>query len=370
MRIILEDGFAIQKGGGIGRYTEKLFSYLKELPEIDSIERLGKLKLRSIPSGFLRRIVYILWLNIPFQFYLRRNRIDLVHFTNFLIPLLRLSRAKYVVTIHDLTAWRFPETLPRVYLYYLKWVISYSVNKADLILTITNSVKEEIIERFKVSEQKVKTLYVGIDEEFYRLTRETLSNRFAQLQKKFSIKSDFLLFVGTIGKRKNVLTLIKALSILKEVEDLQLVLVGSPGNGYGEIYAYLERNNLKDRVIFTGYVSNDELITLYNSARIFVFPSLYEGFGMPLLEAMACGVPIVASKIPSTEEIAKDIVVYYSPPQDEKALAQAILQLLRDKNRQRVLVAKGLEYVKEFAWRRIAESYLKVYKEALENRLL
>jgi len=370
IKIVLEDGFAIQKGAGIGQHTLNLSHQLRKFPEIDSVQLMEKPFLSRISSASLRRALYIAWLNSGLQMVLRRKRVDIIHFTNYLIPVLRLSKAKYVVTIHDLTAWRFPETLPRAYVSYIKWAISHAVKTADLICTVSDAVKKEIVELFNIDEEKVQTCYSGVSKEFCKLPDGLLNNFLIKLQRKFPIKPGFLLFVGTLERRKNVMTLLKAFSTLEaRLEDLnlQLVLAGSPGNSYPEVRTYLEKNNLKDQVILTGYVTKEELIALYNLSRIFVFPSLYEGFGTPLLEAMACGVPIVASEIPSTKEVAKDAVFYYGEPCNAEALTQAIIKVLEDEDLQRNLVVKGLGRVKVFSWEKIAEKHLRAYREALEN---
>ena len=366
MRIFLEDGFAIQKGAGIGQHTLNLLHQLGKFPEIDSVQLIEKPFLSRIPSAFLRRALYTAWLNSGLQSLLRRRKVDIIHFTNYLVPALRLSKAKYVVTIHDLTAWRFPETLPRAYVSYIKWATSHAVKTADLICTVSNAVRKEIVELFNIDEEKVQTCHSGISKEFRKLPDDSLNNFLIKLQRKFPIKPGFLLFVGTLERRKNAMTLLKAFSRLEDL-NLQLVLAGSPGNSCPEIRTYLEKNNLKDRIILTGYVTKEELITLYNLSRIFVFPSLYEGFGTPLLEAMACGVPIVASEILSTKEVAKDAVLYYGEPCNAELLTQAITKVLEDEGLQRDLVAKGLERVKVFSWEKVAEKHLMAYREALET---
>ena len=164
------------------------------------------------------------------------------------------------------------------------------------------------------------------------------------------------------------MTLARAFLRLRDTHDLQLVLVGNRGNSYTEVQAYLQQNNLSDYVIFTEYIDRKGLIALYNCAKAFVFPSLYEGFGIPLLEAMACGTPIVASKIPSTEEVVGDAAVYYEKPKDADALAKAILLLLKNKDIGRDLSQKGKNRIKKFLWKEVAKKHLEAYQSILQTR--
>lgn len=361
LKIVLEDGFAIKKGTGIGNYTLNLFHQLSKSPKIKNVEMIEKTFLSKVSRDALRRVFYIVWLNSEMHLFLKRRGVDIIHFTNYLIPILRLSNVKYVVTIHDLTPWRFPKTLPSAYLPYIKWAISHAVRSADLILTVSNAVKKEIIELFGVIEGKVKAVYCGVSKEFLK-TKKVYDKTTI---KKFGITKDYLLFVGTIEERKNVITLLKAFKKLKNYKDLQLVLVGKPGYGFSKVDKYLENNHFRDDVILTGYVTEKDLIALYDLASIFIYPSLYEGFGIPLVEAMARGVPIVASKIPSTEEVASQAAIYYNDPLDYKALAKKVLELLENDALQQDLAGKGLKRVQEFSWKKVCHRHLQAYQELL-----
>ena len=364
MNILFEDGFAIQKGTGIGQHTLNLLCELKMLPEIESVQLIEKPFLSKVSSVALRRALYIGWLNSGLQLILKQRKVDIIHFTNFLIPALRLSDAKYIVTIHDLNPWRFPDTLPRSYLPYIKRATSHAVKTADLILTDSDAVKEEIIELFKVGGERICTVYSGITKDFWELPKND-SGDLATVKDKFGIKKDFLLFVGTIEERKNVMTLLRALKILRNHRDLQLVLVGRPGYGFSKLSKYLNENYLKGEVILTGYVTEKEKIALYDSATVFVYSSLYEGFGLPLVEAMVRKVPIVASNIPSTEEVASEAALYYDNAFDHNALAERVLELLENDLLQQDLVEKGLKRVQEFSWKKMGRTHLKAYQNLL-----
>ena len=365
LKILLEDGFAVQKGTGISYYTVNLFQQLKMFPEIESIQVVEKPFLTKIYPPLLKRVLYIAWLNSGLQLLLQREKVDIIHFTNYLIPVIRLSNAKYVVTIHDLTAWKFPQTLPPAYVSYIKRAISHAVKTADLILTPSETVKKEIIELFGISGQRICAIHNSVAKSFWEIPKKHCKE-LATVRNKFGIKQNFLLFVGVIEERKNVRTLLKAFEKLKDCKDLQLVLVGRPGFGFSKVERYLQESHIKDRVVLTGYISEEDKIALYDSATIFVYPSLYEGFGIPLLEAMVRGVPIVASKIPSTEEVAGEAAIYYDDPFDHMALAERILEVLENDNLRQGLVENGLKRAREFSWEKVGKRYLHAYKELLK----
>lgn len=370
MRIILEDEFAIEKGAGVGQHTLKLFKHLKEFQTIEKVEIRNKPLLSDLRPLAFRKIAFHIWLNSYLQYYSRKTKADIVHFTNFGSPILNLTKARYVVTIHDLNAWNFPETLPHNYIRYIKWATSRSIEKCDLILTVSNAIKEEIAKKFDIPEEKIKVVYNGLTHNFRKLATDELANKSNHLRERYGIEKDFILFVGTVEKRKNVLTLVKAFDRLlkQESSHLQLVLAGSKG-GYGasEVESYIANNKLNNQVLLTGYVSVGDLVALYNLAKVFVFPSLYEGFGIPLLEAMACELPIVASRIPVTKEIAGDAVKYYGNARDEEALSVAILDVLNDTSLRGNLIAKGRKRVKKFSWKAVAKRHLEAYKQVLNS---
>ncbi len=365
MRVLLEDAFAIRHQASIGLYTQNLFLSLQRLSPSDNFFLLEKSRLGGFSSKPLRKALYFLWLNTSLQTFLKKTTIQIAHFTNFLVPSFRRPETKYVANVHDLGPWKCPEALSPLYLPYIRWAILRSVQQADLILTASETIKTEILERFGLDEKRVRVAYNGVSRAFHKLPEGFCENHFARLRERLKLRSEFLLFVGMLEQRKNVLTLVKAFSKIREKPDLQLVLAGRPANAYPSLERYIEKKHLKERVIFTGYITEEDLITLYNKAALFVFPSLYEGFGIPLIEAMACGLPIVASKIPSTSEVAEDAVYYYGDPLDENALKEAIEIVMVDDRIKADLIAKGLERAKAFTWEEVAKRHLKFYKELL-----
>jgi len=368
MRIALEDGFAIKKGTGIGQYTLNLFRLLKTCAEIEITWLLEKPFLNKIPAPTLRRFFYTIWLEIWLPMFLRRKKVDIVHFTNYLIPPLRTSSgAKYVVTVHDLTAWRFPETLPRPYVAYIRKAISHAIRNVDLILTDSNAVREEIIEQFDIEPTKALVAYAGISQGFWTAHKISVDSIEAlRVKRVLGINGDFLLHVGTTETRKNILTAVKALKSVKNDIRLQLVLVGRPGYGFSALKNYLKENRLEREVIVAGHVPEETLIALYDLAIGLVHTSLYEGFGMPLVEAMVRGTPIVASKISSTVEIAGEAALYYSNNSlDYMALAREIMMLIENRELRQALKKKSIKRAQMFSEEKIRQMYIQAYLSLL-----
>lgn len=366
LRILLEDGYAVQKGTGIGQYTLNLFELLRDHPWVEAVWLLKKPGWGNYTP--LRRLLYIVWLNTKLQLLLRNEQVDVIHFTNYLLPFTKLSKTKYAVTIHDMTAWRFPKALPIIYRAYIKWAISHAVRNGDLIFTVSNAVRDEISRMFNISASKVQVAYNGPASQFWSAPKVLPESTEAErIRSSLGIKEEFLLFVGTLEVRKNVLTLIKAFEIARKEKKLQLVLAGRPGKGFSSLSAYIREHQLTNEIVITGYLSQQTLIALYDLALGFVYPSFYEGFGIPLVEAMVRGTPIIASKIPSTDEITGDAALYYDDPLDYIALAQQIIALTKDENLRLTLVQKGTKQAHKFSKETLRYQFIQAYLGLLEG---
>jgi glycosyltransferase involved in cell wall biosynthesis len=188
------------------------------------------------------------------------------------------------------------------------------------------------------------------------------------VKRRLGIEDDFLLFVGTIEPRKNLLTLVRAFEEILRASPLrpQLVIAGRPGWLMDDLFAYIKNAGLDDRLRFTGYLSDEDLSALYSSCRAFIYPSLYEGFGLPPLEAMACGAPVITSRIPSITEVVSH-AAHLVEPTDTQALAQSIIKLLEDGRERERLRAAARERAAEFTWEKTAAQTFEIYRQALER---
>jgi glycosyltransferase involved in cell wall biosynthesis len=258
--------------------------------------------------------------------------------------------------VHDLSYVRLPECFPAALKRYLDREVPRSLERADLVLADAESTKRDLVGIYQVPPERVGVLYSGVNARFCPQVDQ--ANK-ARVREKYRLEHPYLLSVSTIQPRKNYVRLIKAFSRL--VADLpspiSLVIAGGNGWMYKEVYQTVEQMGLQDRVSILGFAPDDDLPALYSMATLFVYPSLYEGFGLPVAEAMACGLPVVCSNASSLPEVGGDAVLYFDPC-DVGAMADAMRRALADEALRKELQRKGLEQVKRFSWERAAEGLL------------
>ena len=313
----------------------------------------------KIFRGF--NLIYQIQIRLPYL--LSKNRISVLHSPAYVSPVFKIC--PYVMTIHDLSFMLFPEMFISTYRLYLKILMPLSVKRADLIIAVSEHTKQDIIKILKVPEEKIKVIYEGAEERFYKSHSPYLIKSFI---KKNNLPEKFILFVGTLEPRKNLKGLLKAYSIYSKRTDkpLKLVLTGMKGWLYNDVFELIETLNLKDNVIFTGYLSDDEMPYLYNAASLFVYPSFYEGFGLPVVEAMACGTPVIASNVSSLPEVLGNAGILIDPNNIEE-IALAIQNILEDDKFRHELIEKGLTRAKDFSWDKAAQETIKIYKECIDT---
>ncbi len=256
-----------------------------------------------------------------------------------------------VISILDVSYKYFPELFKKKDLYKLSLWGKFSVKKASSIITISGSSKDDIMKEYGVSEAKISIIPVGIKE----IIKEKMNK--VSFLKKYSIENPYILFVGTLQPRKNVERLIEAFSKLKNT-DIDLVLVGKKGWQYENILKAPEKFGVSSRVDFLHNVSNEDLPLFYENAVCFVLPSLYEGFGLPVLEAMKYGCPVATSDVSSLPEAGGDAAVYFDP-EDVDSISTKLAELVDNKELRSKLVQKGYAHIKKFSWEKSAEQVLK-----------
>lgn len=290
------------------------------------------------------------------------NNIDLFHSPHFIFPI--FNSGKLILTIHDLTPLLFSDIFPLKARIYMKTMIWLSKFKADKIITVSKNTKDDLVEIFNYNPEKIVVIYNGVDSSYRIINDEKL---IYDVKDKYDTGEEFLLYVGNIKPHKNIPSLLKALDKLNK--NNKLVIVGKRDNAYDEIFDVIKEHDLSDRVIFTGFVSDEDLILLYNAATLFVYPSLYEGFGLPPLEAMASGTPVITSNLSSLPEVVGDAAITVDP-YNINELANEINNVLSDKELQKVMINKGLKRAKEFTWEKTACETIKVYEEVLNKKLM
>jgi len=285
------------------------------------------------------------------------KKYDLYFEPNF-IPL-GIKSKKIVTTVHDFSFHLHPEWHPRERTEYFSRNFFKRIEKADLIITGSRYIEREAFDLFIGKDLRIVTIYYGYNDALFHPNKKAG-------EEKASPSGNYILFVGSVEPRKNLLGLLKAYLLLPEYmkKDFQLLLTGSKGGGNQEIVERMEQ--LKGRVHYLGYLNNEELAALYRGASCLVFPSFYEGFGLPPLEAMACGCPVIVSNVASLPEVCGD-AAYYVNPYDVESIAEGMYKVLTDEDLRRSLIEKGLERAKLFSWEKCAKEHLEAFEEVSGN---
>lgn len=290
---------------------------------------------------------------------LLRGTADLYHGCLNVAPL--LSPVPTVITIHDLAFIRFPQTFRAYNRIYLDLATRLSARRASRILAVSEHTKREVVGLLGIPPERVIVTPNAARNHF----RPPAPAAIEQLRSRHGLPERFVLYVGTLEPRKNLTTLLEAFALVsRSVPDVPLLIGGGKGWMYEPIFARLEQLNLRDRVKFAGYLPEEELPLWYAAATVFVFPSIYEGFGMPPLEAMACGTPVITSNTSSLPEVVGDAGLMVSPT-DPVALAEAIRRVLVDADLRAELRQRGLARARRFSWADTAAKTLVAYREAV-----
>jgi len=271
----------------------------------------------------------------------------------------RFSKVPYIVTIFDLSYLHFPEMFKKGDLYQLTNWSKYSIQKADHVIAISKSTKDDIVKSYDIEPSKINVTYMGFDDKRFKPQTKIRTD---PIRKKFKIKGGYIIFVGTLQPRKNIERLIEAFSIIKPTfNDVSLVIVGRKGWLYESILNKSKILKVDKNVIFTDFVTKDELPRLISSAKAFALPSLWEGFGIPVIEAQACGVPVVVSNTSSLPEIVGDSGILVDP-NSVGSIANGIEKSLNPATRS-ILVKKGYRNIRRFSWKKCANETLAILEK-------
>lgn len=356
-------------GTGIGNYT---YDLIAKLAEIDPVNEYTFLWPDDDPRPwipFTRKYSYYFLpkdderetLEMPY--WLSREGVEVFHLTQngFRIPEVR--SCKIIVTIHDLIPYFLPEMVRPSFLKRFIHEMPHIVEQADRIITVSETSKADIVKIFKTNPAKI-TVVPSAPSVSYHLLPEKETKQ--KLRNQYGIKKSYILYVGGLNPRKNVTELIYAYS--KIYRDLpgrqQLLIFGPNGQHLDRLQLLVKSLNLEEVVRFPGFVPSEDLPLFYNEADLFVYPSLYEGFGLPPIEAMACGTPVITSNVSSLPEVVGDAAVQVNP-YDTLELANAIFRVLTIEQLRESLIKKGLEHCRKYDWTKIAAQILAVYQEVV-----
>ncbi|MEK7524203.1 MAG: glycosyltransferase family 1 protein [Patescibacteria group bacterium] len=358
---------------GIGRYVYELIDELLKLDQKNQyvlfFNRPNYEEYR-IPNKRVQKIFadaphYSFAEQWKFWRQLENAKLDLMHFTHFNAPL--LYRRPSVVTIHDLTLNFYPgKKMNRWYMragYHL--IINSIVRRAQKIIAVSEHTKGDVVRYLKADPQKIKVIHEGANPQFHRIADQHLIQKFLH---RMGLGKPYVLYTGVWRSHKNLVNLIKAFGILKRKFhfDGQLVITGKEDPWYPEVKETVRLEHLEGEVRFTGLVPDEDLVLLYNGALLYALPSFYEGFGLPALEAFACGIPVCASQTSSLPEVCgKDNALFFNP-QDPHDMAEKMASLCQNSQLREKLIVRGLNRLKDFSWQRMARQTLEVYNEALQ----
>lgn len=373
MHIAIDARRISDRHAGMGVYT---YNLLRALQKIDTNNRytvyLNPLKRNKIDfknANFStyettitieNHLVGEFWRNFYLPHRLKSEETDVFHDPGYFLPVVS-GGYKSVVTVHDLVVYTFPQTNSKKYFWYMRQMTKIGVQKADLIIAHSFHTKEDLIRILKVPEEKVRVVYSATNEFLKPVTDPA---ELAATREKFRIEGPYILCVNTIEPRKNLPRLLSAYHLLKTEMKLEhkLVVCGMFGWLYGDVFTTIRELGLEDSIVFTSYVKDEDLPRLYSAAELFVFPSLYEGFGLPALEAMACGAPVITSSSSSLPEIVGEAAILVDPYSIEQ-LAEAMYNVLTDQKLRARMRRDGLARAQLFSWEKTASHTLSIYEE-------
>jgi glycosyltransferase involved in cell wall biosynthesis len=370
-RVGIDYTAAVQQRAGIGRYVRELVAALlrQDVPVDYRFFAASPTPLPDLPFPVKRLPFHDRWLmriwhraRAPLPVELITGPIDLYHSPDFTLPP-TLPRTRKLLTVHDLSFVRDPDSAAESLRAFLATVVPRSVARADHVLADSQATKEDLIDLWKTPAEKVTVLYCGVDPRFRPVTAPTAH---AAIRERYGLgEGPFILSVSTIQPRKNYRRLIQAFAPLAERHPgLNLVIGGGKGWGYDEILTEPERLGIVGRVLFPGFIEDSDLPALYSAATALAYPSLYEGFGLPVLEAMACGTPVISSDRSSLPEVTGDAGLQVDPL-DVEAWTAGLTKLVEDSALRERLVARGLEQARHFNWDRAAGELLSIYRGLL-----
>jgi len=373
MRIAIDCRILTTKLTGIGNYV---FNLIKSLSSIDGLNSYKLLLNHPVISDFKPDSLSKNFsaFNIPLPVRILDNlilrfkfpkldwfagNIDLIHSTSF-FPW-EISKGKFLLTVHDLSSFKVPDTIGNDIRAYYQKCYNLSIPKSDFIITDSEYTKQDVIELFKFPEEKIKVIPLGIEKP------DLMRSDIERIDAKPFINHPFILSVATIEPRKNYVRLIKAFSIIKDLYRIphKLVIVGAMGWRHEDVLSEAKDSEYASDIIMTGYLSSNDLSSLYYNADVFAYVSIYEGFGLPILEAMAMGLPTVYANNTSMVEVAGEVGIGVDA-YDVESITEGLYQLISNSELSKQFSIKGLERASQFTWEKTAKETLEVYKQVAD----
>lgn len=358
------------KRTGVGNYTYNLIKNLLKIDNENSYTLIHNIQSSDEIYKDDEELI-IKYPDIPFRITVGNNIVtarkisqssfDIVHDPSQISPFLFRSDFKKVLTIHDLTPIIFPETHSVIHSLQQRLILPKTLKNIDKIVVVSRNTQLDVINHLKVEEEKTELIYCGRDERFKPIKDE---HELERIRKKYNLPSKFILDVSTLEPRKNISRLIEAFYQLKTKVHIshKLVIVGRKGWKSKEIFNTIKRLNFQNEVMLTDYLNDEDLPIVYNLADMLVYPSIYEGFGLPPLEAMASGCPVIASNTSSLPEVVSDAGILINPYNIDE-IANAMYEVLNDDCLRENMIKKGLKRANLFSWDKTAKETIKLYNQ-------
>jgi glycosyltransferase involved in cell wall biosynthesis len=357
---------------GIGTYVRNLLRQLARQdhtteyvvlcrePDCATVPELGA-NFRAVPE---RAGAYSMREQLTVPLDLRRERAELFHAPHYVLP--PLTPCRSVVTIHDCIHLRFPQYLPsRIGYAYARASLWTATHRAARVITVSQASKRDILQYFHIPESRIDVIYNAIDDRYWQ---EPSAEDMDRVRQRYQLNAPFVLYAGNIKPHKNLERLIEAFHLLRHEEHfkhVQLLIIGDEISKYASLRRAVHRHKLHKHVRFFGFVPDQTLAALYRLAAVFVFPSLYEGFGLPPLEAMASGTPVITSNVSSLPEVVGDAALMIDP-HDPSVIADAMRRVLDDEGLRADLKKRGLARAREFSWERSIRRVREIYSEVMQ----
>ncbi|NQW21550.1 MAG: glycosyltransferase family 4 protein [Chloroflexi bacterium] len=356
-RVLIDDGLTIQSVGGIGEYSRSLVKALRDQPRSTKTDRQFEITTaRPFPpirhSKTISRIAYLTKLQLFSPLAHCIGNVDVVHYTNFYSPIWTPPTTKYVVTVHDLIGWTSPHLVPinKNIFRVMRKIVEYGIKSADGVVVLTPDTREELVDLLGLTPEKVFVCPNIVKPIF---NQERVSHRSPEL----------LIVVGTISRRKNTITAVEAFSkIANQYPNIKLIIAGAKGDAYDETMQSITNFEMGNRIDVVHDLTDKELVNLYKKAALLLIPSHYEGFGIPIIEAMAIGLPVIASSIRVFQEVGGDAIVYFGEPSNVTGLTLQIQNLLSDPDKLLRMSEAGLIEAAKYSAVNVVGRYHHIYE--------
>jgi len=377
MRIGIDASGLTVKSGGIGRYVVNLINHMAWATSRDESHELLVFYHKSFDRSLIHKHPHLIFVDtlariksnvlrkgLFLPFVAKKQNLDLFHGVDHIgIPFFfKRGKCRFVLTVHDLITKLFPEMFTLKHRMIENTLRPLILRNADRIIAVSRSTRDDLLRFYPQYADKTRVIYQGVDTRFFPRDREEIK----KIQKKYRIDFPYILSLGTLEPRKNIPRLVEGFAKAKMEGGIEhkLVVTGRKGWKYKEMLSQLQEGPFSEEIVFTGFVEDEDLPCLYAGAEIFLYLSLYEGFGLPVLEAMACETPVITSNLSSLPEVAGDAALLIDSSSAEE-IAASLLRLLSDEELRKDLQKKGRERAKFFSWEKTAEEILELYEEIL-----